>query len=179
MYIKFKLLSLTLLLNTSIFSSVLDEFYWLLTQTLPNYNVSQSKLNNKNEVYHGMSWEATPLFIAFFPNRFVSRYSFLKVQPVDRMSGGLEFFTQSSYYPSDNENNFWLHQAGARFFIPLIAQGEVLGLKVGGSYSYLNQKNGYSLEAGFYFYYSLFDITLQYHFNIDSQFTASFNLRYF
>ena len=174
-----KLLLAALICTSGLQASALDYFYWGLFQAVPNYKASVAE----NKVHHGLGWEVAPLYFSFKPNRFVSPFSFFQVQPVNRMAGGLELFVESQLYPSsvpDAEQSFnWLHHGGLRLFYPLVAEGEVLGLLLGGRVAHMNNQTGFGVEAGLTTFYTLNDITFAYYFDMPVEYTISFNMRYF
>jgi len=160
---------------------------WTLLQLLPNPVFFHDGNETDNRLRFGFRWNITPLNISFFPNKYVSRYQLIKIDPVRRFTGSAEIFVQpeitTGEFQYSNLEKFGI-STGVRAIFPILEKGENLAVSIGGKLNYREEKNNgnntyYGIETGVYFFGGIVGFQFNKNFNSESKYNFSFYIKYF
>jgi len=160
---------------------------WTLLQMIPNPVFFHDGNETDSRLRFGLRWNITPVNISFFPNKYVSRYQFLKIDPVRRFTGSVELIVQpeitTGEFKYSNLEKFGI-STGLRAIFPVLEKGENLAVSIGGKLNYRKEKNNgndkyYGIETGVYFFGGIVGLQFNKNFNSESKYNFSFYLKYF
>jgi hypothetical protein len=160
---------------------------WSLLQLVPSPTLYQDSYGKNARVQFGLKWHIIPLNISFNPNKFVSPFQFLYINPVRRFTGSAEVFIQpelaTAPFRYAGLSVFGI-SAGPRIIIPVFELGENLCFSLAGKYTYRknfeNNRNYYTgIEAGLYVFGGMLGLQYTQNFNTSTKFNISFYIKYF
>lgn len=160
---------------------------WTLLQMIPNPVFFHDGDETNSRLRFGLRWNITPVNISFSPNKYVSRYQFLKIDPVRRFTGSVELILQpeitTGEFKYSNLEKFGIN-TGLRAIFPVLEKGENLAVSIGGKLNYRKEKSDgnntfYGVETGVYFFGGIVGFQFNKNFNAESKYNFSFYLKYF
>lgn len=197
-YVNNRLLQLVLLIviicliNKTGYSQLRNENFavkwgsWLLLQAIPSPGLYEDKGGNNSGIKFGLEWQVIPLSYSWSANKYVSKFSVLKIPPVKRFSGSAEIYFEPVLIPGGFKNNTlkkFMFKSGARLVFPVFHGGEYLSFSLGAGY-YRQQTtaeifSGPSYEAAIYSFFGMLGVKFNYNQNALSRYNIGLYFKYY
>jgi hypothetical protein len=131
---------------------------WLMLQALP----SCSWTSFPQQTNFSFEWEATPMLYSFGMNKLDPRWHFLKVTQPERFAGSVELNVSTQLYPSKIGSSHWGFSGQILTHLPLIENGEYLGINLGAARYTIAGKSSTYFIGGFSTLFGFFHYNIKY-----------------